>query len=210
MREPWMQSPLHTLGLDKQARAIDESCGVWANEIPLLGYMILRGDAGDETFLSRCEVALGMPLPLAPCTFVAHSGAKVLWLSPDEWLIVTARAQRERIGASLRSELNGIRKQVVDNSGGLTQVIVQGVNAIDVMRHVSVYDFDALTPGRVVGTTFGKASLYIHRAGAGFCLIMRRSYADYIWRYFARAAVPYGLGIAAFDAAEHAELGVAA
>jgi sarcosine oxidase subunit gamma len=98
---------------------------------------------------------------------------------------------------------------VADNSGGYTQVILSGRNALDVLQHTTVYDFEALEPGRVVGTTFGKSSVYAHRAGEGFCLVMRRSFADYIWRYLVRAAAPYGLGIAVVDTTGHAALGVA-
>ena len=64
--------------------------------------------------------------------------------------------------------------------------------------------------GRVVGTTFGKSSVYAHRQGDGYCLLLRRSFADYIWRYLVRASVPYGLAIVDFDSSGHAGQGVAA
>jgi sarcosine oxidase subunit gamma len=87
---------------------------------------------------------------------------------------------------------------------------VQGRNVLDVLQHASVYDFALLDAGRVVGTTFGKSSVYVHRQGDGYCLMLRRSFADYIWRYLVRAATPYGMGIARFDTGEHAGRGVAA
>jgi sarcosine oxidase subunit gamma len=86
---------------------------------------------------------------------------------------------------------------------------LRGRNALDVLRHASVYNFAALQKGRIVGTTFGKSSVYAHRSGDGFCLLMRRSFADYIWRYLVRASAPYGLGIAAIEATGHAGDGVA-
>jgi len=209
MAEPTMRSPLHSFGLEAQAKTIDSSSGVWANEVPYLGYISLRGNAADPAFVTAASTAIGVPLPLRPCTLAASNGVKVLWLAPDEWMIVCARQQLAGLVGRLGQALKDIHSQVADNSGGYTQVIVQGRNALDVLQHASVYDFAPLDAGRVVGTTFGKSSVYVHRQGDGYCLMLRRSFADYIWRYLVRAAKPYGMGIARFDTGEHAGRGVA-
>jgi len=196
MSEPTMRSPLHSFGLGEQAKPIDNSSGVWANEIPYLGYISLRGNAADPGFLTAASTALGVSLPLRPCTLTSVNGSTILWLSPDEWMVVCPRAQLSALLGSLRHALTDVRSQVVDNSGGYTQVILEGRHALDVLQHVSVYDFASMEPGRVVGTTFGKSSAYAFRQGEGYRLVIRRSFADYIWRYLVRAATPYGLGIA--------------
>jgi sarcosine oxidase subunit gamma len=195
-----MQSPLHGFGLAAQAKPMDASKGVWANEIPFLGYISLRGNPEDAAFVEAASRVLGSPLPTEPCTLASSATAKILWLSPDEWMIVCDRARLTGILRDLSEALAGIRSQVADNSGGYTQVLVQGASAGDVLAHATVYDLAALAEGRVVGTTFGKSSLYLHRQGEGFCLLLRRSFADYIWRYLVRAAEPYGFGVAVFPA----------
>ncbi len=210
MSEPIMQSPLHAFGLEGQAKVADASNGVWANEMPYLGYINLRGNADDSAFVAAAASAIGALLPLQSCTLTTFEYGKVLWLSPDEWMIVCERSQLGSLIDRLRQALSDVRSQVVDNSGGYTQVILLGRNALDVLRHASVYDFEALSAGRVVGTTFGKSSLYAHRQGDGYCLLLRRSFADYIWRYLARAAEPYGFGIVDLNASGHAGQGVAA
>jgi sarcosine oxidase, subunit gamma len=204
MSEPIMQSPLHAFGLASQAVAMDDSRGVWANEISGLAYINLRGNALDSAFTDKIATATGVTLPVQPCTFAMASGVKILWISPDEWMIVSSRHRLGALKDGLQSALQGIRSQVVDNSGGYTQVLLSGRNTLDVLQHASVYDFAAMPAGRVVGTTFGKSSVYAHRAAAGFCLLMRRSFADYIWRYLVRAAEPYGFGVATIDTAAHA------
>ena len=196
MSEPVMRSPLHAHHLETQARPIDGSCGVWANEIPHLGYISLRGSSQDSAFVGAASAALGLPLPVEPCTFTSEKDVSALWLSPDEWMIIGPRGQTSALLASLREALRGVRSQVVDNSGGYTQLTLEGTNALDVLQHVSVYDFASFQRGRVVGTTVGKSSAYAFRKGDGFRLVFRRSFADYIWRFLARAAAPYGLGIA--------------
>lgn len=204
-----MQSPLHPFGLDAKAKPMDASCGLWANEVPLLGYISLRGNPGEAAFVGAASTALGQTLPTEPCTFSAVAGVKVMWLSPDEWMIVCPRDRLAGILNDLDKELTGLRCQVNDNSGGYTQVLLQGAKAAEVLSHCTVYDLRSLDAGRVVGTTFGKSSLYLHRQGDAFCLLFRRSFADYIWRYLVRAAEPYGFGVARLDKEIRAEKGAA-
>lgn len=199
MSEPQMQSPLHSLGLAAEARAIDGSAGVWANEIPLQGYISLRGQSGDAAFVAAASEALGLGLPTVPCTLAVNGATRALWISPDEWIIVTPRPEKARLLKALSDSLKSVRSQVVDNSGGYTEVVLKGTHARDVLTHSTVYDIAHLGEGRVVGTTFGKSSVYLHCSGDGYRLILRRSFADYIWRFLARAAGPYGFGIARLE-----------
>lgn len=210
MAEPMMRSPLSGFNLDAQARPMDGSAGAWASEVPHRGYISLRGNAGDPAFASAVAGATGVALPADACTLSEANGVKILWLSPDEWMIVCSRQRLTAIIDGLVQSLGDIRSQVADNSGGYTQVILQGRNALDVLQHASVYDFAALQAGRVVGTTFGKSSVYAHRHGDGYCLMLRRSFADYIWRYLVRAATPYGFGVSRFDTGSDAGRGAAA
>ena len=76
------------------------------------------------------------------------------------------------------------------------------------MQHVSVYNIADLHDGKIVGTTFGKASVYLHRQGDGYCLLLRRSFSDYIWRFLVRASTPYGFGVANLDDADRLRRGV--
>lgn len=202
MSEPIVQSALHAFGLSARARPADETCGVWANEVPLQGYISLRGNLSDMAFQDGAARALGIRLPAAPCTFTRSGAVKALWLSPDEWMIVAPRASLARLLRSLGKELSGRHSQVVDNSGGYTEIIIQGVNTADVISHASVYDLHRLAEGRVVGTTFGKSAVYMYRDRDGVLLVVRRSFADYVWRFLVRAAEPYGFGVVQVDESE--------
>ncbi len=193
---PVMQSPLHHFNLETKQQHIDTSKGVWANEMPLLGYVSLRGNAQNALFTKAAKKSLGIALPTLPCSLINTPWGCIYWLSPDEWLLVCAREHRAELQQKLELALVGIHSQVINNSGGFTTVIVQGKNASDVLHHCTVYDLNALTIGKVVGTTFGKTSVFLHRHDNGYNLISRRSFADYIWRYLERSALPYGFGIA--------------
>ena len=194
---PVMQTPLQHFNLSEKQETMTDAKGVWAHEIALLGYIHLRGNAQNEDFLTAVKKAIGIDLPTAACSLSISASITILNLSPDEWMLVCPREQRAAIQQSLASALTGIHSQVLDNSGGYTSVWLQGKQATDALQHCTVYNLHVLTPSKVVGTTFGKASVIIYRLDNGFCLVLRRSFADYIWRYLARAAAPYGFGIAA-------------
>jgi len=194
-----LRSPLHAYDLPARAKAADTSCGIWANEVPLLGYISLRGNANQSEFLTAVKSAVGTNLPIQPCTFVTNKSLFIYWISPDEWLITCERSEMEQLQHSLKSALAGIHSQVVDNSGGFTTVILQGANATDVLQHCTIYDLHHLSNNKVVGTTFGKMSLFLSRHGDGYKLIFRRSFADYIWPLLERSAAPYGFGVQHLD-----------
>ena len=191
-----MCSPLHRYDLATQAKVMNASCGVWANEMPLFGYISLRGNALQPAFIDAVHGVLGIHLPTQACTTQTFSnGAEILWISPDEWLICCPREQLTNLELLLKVALTKPNSQVVNNSGGFTTVILQGKHAIDLLQHCTVYDIHSLKMNHVVGTTFGKMSCFIMRQNDGYKLVFRRSFADYIWTFLVRAAEPYGFGV---------------
>lgn len=199
MSEQGMQSPLHGLDLAARATPKDARSGAYASELPLAAFISLRGHASDPDFVAAASKALGLELPVTPCTLAALGGAgqrlAALWLSPDEWMIVAPRACKARLLAALSEGLQATPSHALDNSGGYTQILLEGPSAADVLTHTTVYDVRSLAADRVVGTTFGKSSVYLRREGEGYVLLVRRSFADYVWRYLERAAIPYGFAV---------------
>ena len=174
---------------------MNSSKGVWANEITLLGYICLRGNCNNAAFIEATSSVFGVELPTLPCSLIDTASGSIYWLAPDEWLIVCERAKRIELQQKLAAALAGIHSQVLDNSGGFTSVLLQGKNADDVLHHCTTYNLNALQASKIVGTTFGKLSVFLLRHEGGYKLIFRRSFADYIWRYLERAATPYRFGI---------------
>lgn len=198
---PYAQSPLHGFGLAAKARRQDDSCGVWMNELPVLGYVIVRGDAQDPAFAAAVKSVLGIALPTVPGTIVPFEHGIALWQTPDEWLLVCARNARQACIAGLEAATRDLHAQVVDNSGGLTMISLSGVHRITLLRHIGVYDFESLPVGRAVSTVAGKgAAITVIRFDEhSLFVIFRRSFADYMWRLLSKSARPYGLGIATIE-----------
>ncbi len=193
--KPVMQSPLHHFNLPAKAEPMHEKKGVWANEVALLGYISLRGNSQNSAFATAFQQATGSALPTQTCELSYHHWGSVLWLSPDEWLIICKRSLHAELLQKLQTAMQDIHSQVVDNSGGYTAVILRGKEAEQTLQHCTVYDVETLATGRVVGSTFGKSSVILHKLEDGYFLVFRRSFADYIWRYLERSATPYGFGV---------------
>lgn len=193
---PQARSPLHNFKLHEQARVQDETCGVWMNELSLLGYIALRGQADDAEFTQAVHDALGITLPTTPHTFTVMKQGVAIWQSPDEWLLVCSRKIHATYLNNLTSALTTVHAQVVDNSGGLTMIYISGTHHTTLLRHLGAYDFDAITVGQAVGTFCQKVNIVALRADdKGLFVVFRRSFADYFWTLLTKSARPYTLGI---------------
>lgn len=190
------QSPLHHAELDSLA-AHTSTGGVILHEAKLLGHLNLRGNAQDPAFVAGVEQALGLALPLTPCSSAVNGTTQILWLAPDEWLVVVAHNTEAEVETTLRDKLSG-HFAVSDISGAQTIIELSGKDVINLMKKSTGYDMhlDSFPVGKVIGTTFAKAGALIKRTGElEFQLVIRRSFSDYIWLWIQQASLEYGLTI---------------
>ncbi|MHA7879503.1 MAG: sarcosine oxidase subunit gamma [Saccharospirillum sp.] len=162
-----------------------ERMGVTLAEVPGQGYLTLRGNAQDDAFRSGVTTALGIELPTKPLTLVQDDRLSLQWVSPDEWLIVCPGDQCFALETALREQLTG-HFAVVNVSGGFTMIRLSGERALDVLYQSTGYDVHPrhFGVGKAVSTTLAKATMTLRRPSEeGWELIVRRSFADYCWRW---------------------------
>jgi sarcosine oxidase subunit gamma len=191
-----VESPLHHAQLD-QLIGQSNSGGIIFHEAALLGHLNLRGNAQDVEFLAGVQEALGVALPITPCSSAKSELAQIMWLAPDEWLIIVASGSEYDVEQKLRAYLKG-HFAVSDISGAQTLIELSGENVIDLMKKSTGYDFhlESFPVGKVVGTTFAKAGAHIFRVSEEkFQLVVRRSFSDYIWLWIQQGSQEYGLTI---------------
>ena len=191
-----VESPLHHAELD-QLIGQEKNGGIVLHEAKLLGHLNLRGNAKDAEFLAGVQEALGVALPTSPCSSAKSELAQIMWLAPDEWLIVVASGSEYEIEKKLRSCLKG-HFAVSDISGAQTILELSGCNVIELMKKSTGYDLhlDSFPVGKVIGTTFAKAGAHILRVSENkFQLVIRRSFSDYIWLWIQQGSKEYGLTI---------------
>lgn len=194
------ESPLafNRVGVAVQASA--QGAGVCIRERALLGHLILRGNAADEAFRAGVELALGVPLPLKMGTVSRDDGrgVSVQWMSPDEWLVVVPEGQDHATELSLRGALSG-HYAVITVSGAQTLLELSGPDARQVLMKSAGYDFhpSSFPVGKGISTTLAKSTAMIRRTGdTQWELIIRRSFADYLYRWLLDASEEFGVYVA--------------
>lgn len=188
-----------TLNWTSWARQSQGTGGVQLRELKLLGHLTLRGSQQNQSFLDGCAQVLGVALPIEPLTSVENGQVSVRWISPDEWLAVVPLQQAFEIERALRAAIQG-HYQIVNVSGGQTILELSGPNAVDVLKKSTVLDLhpSQFPVGKVAGSVFAKTTALIRRTGEErWELVVRRSFADYIWLWLQDASREYGLVVSA-------------
>ena len=195
------ESPLVRFDLPGRATKEPGDAGIVASERAFLGHLNLRGDPHDARFLAAVRAVVGVAPPLTPNMVNEAHDIVVLWLGPDEWLILTPNERRVAIELGLQSALRGMRFAVTDVSGGQTVVVLRGGSVRDLLAkgcpvdlHPSVFDV-----GQCAQSHLAQAPILLRQVDRepAFEIIVRRSFADYFWTWLEDAAAEYGLAVQA-------------
>ncbi|MGC0316562.1 sarcosine oxidase subunit gamma [Kitasatospora acidiphila] len=132
----------------------------------------------------RIASALGEPLPTAPDTAVQAGDLRVLWLGPQQWLLIgpdgSAPATADLLHAALESEPGS----VVDVSANRTTLELAGPAARQVLEKGCALDLHprAFGPGRCAQTLLSKVNVILHQVDAEptYRLLVRGSFAQYL------------------------------
>ncbi|QMV14643.1 sarcosine oxidase subunit gamma [Vibrio spartinae] len=190
------QTPLH-MSKKASVAAHSATAGVTMKEVALLGHLILRGDSDDQGLVDAVEKVLGLSLPTLPLTSSEKDDKAMCWLSPDEWLILVPGEQAYAVEVALRDNLVG-HFSIINQSSGQTVIELSGPQAVNILKKSTVLDVHpkAFPVGKTAGSVLAKSSAVFRRADEQrWQIIVRRSFADYIWRWLSDAGKEYGLAI---------------
>jgi len=173
--------------------------GLSLQERAFHGHVNLRCDPDDASTAARLEAALGCALPRTPNTFtLAPDGGKVLWLGPDEFLAITPDSPDGReaaLAAALRQAAGQAFVAVNELGPGQTVIELSGPRARETLAKGCPLDLHprVFGPGSCAQSRLARALVTIAQvdhAGDGPCfeVIVRRSFADYLWRWLADAS----------------------
>lgn len=168
--------------------------GVTVREVPFLTQLDLRVQPGGAAATAVARV-LGVQLPTAPCTSVLGvDGVEVLWLGPDEWLVVGPAGQN-----TLEGDLRDAVAQhgaVVDVSAQRTTVALSGPRVRDLLAHGCAVDLDPrVSPkGTCVQTLLALAGVVLvvrDESASDIRLLVRSSFARYLADWLIDACLEY-------------------
>ena len=194
-----LESPLAPLtGLGQRVLSVD-GASVTLGEVAFTDMLNIRGNAADAAFVAAVQSATGLSLPLIANTASLGESGQLLWLGPDEWVLKLppsgAHYQHpgpaEAMEATLRSALAGQHVSLVPVGHGFATLTVQGAGAADLLARACPLDLHprAFGAGAVAQSHVAKAGAAIVclAAGTHFEVTVRRSFADYLYRWLCEA-----------------------
>jgi len=198
------RTPLTHLGLHARAAkdASMAAAGVTMREAAHPHLVNIRGDSADPAFATAVKTVTGIDLPLAANTYATQGDLRILWLGPNEWLIMGPDDTRaEAICASLRQELAGQFAAVVDISHTRTVIEMSGAKARDILVRGISLDLhpSVFKPGQCVQTGLSRANVILAQTddAPSYDILVLNSFADYLWRWLELVAEDFGLAVKA-------------
>lgn len=161
-------------------------------EVPFLAMVGLRLDP-DAEVAAIAGRAVGALLPRT-CGQVASTDARdVLWLGPDEWLVVSEESPAALM-AAVRDPLVGHHAAVVDLSANRTTLELSGPAARSVLEKGCPTDLHPRTfgPRRAIVTTIARTPVLLWQTGQETYRVMpRASLAAYVAAWLVDAALEF-------------------
>ncbi|MGK3204609.1 sarcosine oxidase subunit gamma [Amycolatopsis sp. MEPSY49] len=150
-------------------------------------------DAVDEPFRTQLTVRLreggtllGVDLP-GPCRYTSGNGVDILWMGPDEYLVLAEPGRQAELEAALSRE----SAAVVDVSAQRNVVRLVGEHAADVLAHGCSIDLAVSPPGTCVQTLLARTGIVLMVREEGFTILVRQSFSDYFKAWLADASLEY-------------------
>jgi len=171
--------------------------GVHLAELPFRTQFNLRVDPVGPAARS-VEDVLGTTLPVRANTAMAAGELDVLWLGPDEWLVVGPEGQQEPLEKALRQAIGTEPGTVVDLSAHRTTIELTGERAREVLAKGCSLDLHptVFTPGSCAQVLLAQAPvLLLAREGdtPAYWLLVRASFATYVADWLLDACVEYSV-----------------
>lgn len=178
--------------------SVGEKSRVVLRERAMAGHLVLRG--GAIVLDEAVRQVLGFGLPGRPNTLTLDESGKrsIQWLSPDEWLVIVPGGEEFTLEKRLREALGDAHYAIVNASGGQTLIELTGDKARELLMKSTPYDVhpEAFPVGKGVTTVFAKANLILRRpTEERWELVLRRSFADYLYRWILDAGAEYAIGV---------------
>jgi sarcosine oxidase subunit gamma len=153
--------------------------------LPWTSRFVLRGDARVSA-----AAAAALELRSAPqtCRALTDGERAMLWLGPDEHLLLGPESAGPKLTERLHAHLSGLAYSLVDVSHRQCALQVSGPHARSALSAGCPLDLDeaAFPLGMCTRTVFGKAEVVLWRiAGDGFRVEVARSFAAYVAQFMA-------------------------
>jgi len=194
---PIQESPLTQCVIPAQS-GDGRPCEVFLQELAFRVHLNLRGDPDNSRFVSIFEESIGVALPVQPNSVSRKQGLIVAWLGPDEWLLIAENDSDNVLQARLKTTLSDVHFALTDLSGGQTVISVSGERSLELLSKGCTLDLHprVFGPSQCAQSQLAKANVLILPRASNLCafdVIVRRSFADYLWRWLVKSGAEFGI-----------------
>jgi len=189
------RSPLADMARTLMDRAVTGERNVRVSEWRFTTMVSLRVDPSSPA-AAAVEDVLGAALPRTVGEVAGHGQHSVLWLGPDEWLVVS-QMTGEVLVPTLEESVAGAHAAIVDVSANRTVLELQGAAARAVLEKGCPTDLHprSFGPDRAVSTTLARIPVLLWQVGPqAYRLLPRVSFADYVARWLLDASQEFASG----------------
>ena len=162
--------------------------GVTIEELSLSGKINIRGKSSDKEFMKNIGSALNLVLPIEPNVRIFNNNISIMWLGPNEWLVVTPENEKDGIISLLKSNLNPQKTAITDVSFNRTILRLEGEKVFTLLSKFLVANLEKIlkTNFSVAQTIFIKIPVLFVRNNTdeeptSLDLHLNRSHTKYVY-----------------------------
>ncbi len=162
--------------------------GVIIEENTLSGKINIRGKSSDKEFMKSIGSVLNLVLPIEPNVRIFNNNISIMWLGPNEWLVVTPINEKDKIISLLESRLNPEKTAITDVSFNRTVLRLEGDKVFNLLSKFLVANLEIILKSNfsVAQTIFIKIPVLIIRNNTdkettSLDLHLNRSHTKYVY-----------------------------
>ena len=129
------ENTIHSLNDSK----IEDHFGIKIQELPFVNKINLRINPNNNEYMSSCGKILEAILPIKPNTYARNENVKIIWLSPDEWLVIN---NKDGLFKKLKDEIGNLEASVTNISENRTIIRISGEKIYTLLSKFLFLDLD--------------------------------------------------------------------
>jgi sarcosine oxidase subunit gamma len=173
-----------------QNKVVQEHAEIKFQELPFMTKINLRGNPNDKNFMSSTSQTLNTKLPIRPNTYITNDSLKIIWLGPNEWLIIDEKADdKKNLFSKLENSFGSQDVSVTDVSENRTVIRITGAKLFMLLAKFLTLNIENSlnSSSSVAQTLFTKVPVLLmrhheHNKEPKIDIFTNRSHANYVYK----------------------------
>jgi sarcosine oxidase subunit gamma len=180
------ENSIHVL----QNNVVQEHAGIKFQELPFMTKINLRGNTNDKIFMSSASKVLNTILQTRSNTYITIDSLKIIWLGPNEWLVIDEKGDdKQDLFSKLENSIGSQDASVTDVSENRTVIRIMGAKLFILLAKFFTLDLDnsLADSSSVAQTLFIKVPVLLmrhhkHNKEPKIDIYTNRSHANYVYK----------------------------